>query len=83
VKAEDGKPSMQNEKPATSEFKTRVVRGKPADRQFDIEFWQAQGDEAIFAAAWEMTCTAEQSKHGRPPTFDRTFTKVIRSSRRV
>lgn len=25
-----------------------------ADRSFDIEFWQRQGDEAIFAAAWEM-----------------------------
>ena len=24
------------------------------DRSFDIEFWQRQGDKAIFEAAWEM-----------------------------
>jgi hypothetical protein len=24
------------------------------DRSFDIEFWQRQGDGAIFEAAWEM-----------------------------
>lgn len=24
------------------------------DRSFDIEFWQRQGDRAIFEAAWEM-----------------------------
>jgi len=40
--------------PENSSWKTRLVeRGFP-DRSFDIEFWQEQGDEAIFAAAWEM-----------------------------
>jgi len=24
------------------------------DRTFDLDFWQAQGDEAIFDAAWQM-----------------------------
>lgn len=24
------------------------------DRTFDIEYWQSQGDAAIFRAAWEM-----------------------------
>ena len=24
------------------------------DKSFDIEFWQRQGDKAIFQAAWEM-----------------------------
>ncbi|MBS1808958.1 MAG: hypothetical protein JST84_12415 [Acidobacteria bacterium] len=24
------------------------------DRSFDIEFWQRQGDAAIFRAAWEL-----------------------------
>ena len=38
-------------------------RGFP-DRSFDIEFWQPQGDEAIFAAAWEMVELAEEIKHG-------------------
>jgi hypothetical protein len=37
-------------------WKTRVVRGKFPDRQFDIDFWQEQGVEAIFAVAWEMIC---------------------------
>jgi hypothetical protein len=27
---------------------------KDADRSFDIEFWQRQGAEAIFDAAWEL-----------------------------
>jgi hypothetical protein len=25
-----------------------------ADRSFDIEYWQRQGDAAIFQAAWEL-----------------------------
>jgi len=40
--------------PRNSLWKTRLVEGKFPDRSFDIEFWQEQGDEAIFAAAWEM-----------------------------
>ena len=24
------------------------------DKSFDIEYWQRQGDKAIFQAAWEM-----------------------------
>jgi hypothetical protein len=60
-------------------FKTRVVRGKPADREFDIDFWQAQGDDAIFAAAWELIVLAEEVRHGKQPTFQRTVTKVIRN----
>lgn len=62
-----------------AEFRTRVVRGKPADRQFDIDFWQEQGDEAIFAAAWEMICAVEEFKHGKQPAFQRTVTTVKRS----
>src|SRR6266853_7017430 len=46
--------------PQNSAWKTRLVeRGFP-DRSFDIEFWQEQGDEAIFAAAWEMVALAEE-----------------------
>jgi len=33
---------------------SRVVRGGFPARQFDVDFWQQQGDEAIFEAAWEM-----------------------------
>lgn len=61
-----------------SEFTTRVVRGEYPDRQFDIDFWQEQGAEAIFAAAWEMICFTEKFKHGRQPTFQRTVTKFKR-----
>ncbi len=59
-------------------WKTRVIRGKFPDRTFDIEFWQAQGDEAIFRAAWEMVVLAEEVKHGREPRLDRTITRVER-----
>lgn len=53
--------------------KTRLVeRGFP-DRSFDIEFWQEQGDEAIFAAAWELVELAEELSHGRKPTLQRTL----------
>ncbi len=27
------------------------------DRSFDIEYWQRQGDAAIFRAAWELVET--------------------------
>ena len=36
------------------------------DRSFDIEFWQRQGDRAIFEAAWEMVIEAHQMKGGNP-----------------
>ncbi len=41
---------------------SRVVRGGFPDRQFDVDFWQQQGDEAIFDAAWEMVGLAEEFK---------------------
>jgi hypothetical protein len=64
--------------PENSSWKTRLVeRGFP-DRSFDIEFWQEQGDEAIFAAAWEMVELAEEIKHGRKPTLQRTATTLKR-----
>jgi hypothetical protein len=61
-----------------STWKTRLVeRGFP-DRSFDIEFWQEQGDEAIFSAAWEMVELAEEISHGRKPTLQRTATTLKR-----
>ena len=41
---------------------SRVVRGAFPDRQFDVDFWQQQGDQAIFEAAWEMVEQAETFK---------------------
>lgn len=61
-----------------SDWKTRVVQGSFPDRDFDVEFWQEQGDEAIFSAAWEMVELAEEAKHGRKPTFQRTATVLKR-----
>ena len=62
------------------EWKTRVVRGEFPDRAFDIEFWQKQGDEAIFRAAWEMVIAAEEFKHGRAPRLQRNVTRVQRNN---
>jgi hypothetical protein len=45
--------------PQNSRWKTRLLQGSFPDRSFDIEFWQEQGDEAIFSAAWEMVVLAE------------------------
>lgn len=75
----DGGRPVRGTKRGTAKFTTRVVRGQPADRQFDIDFWQEQGDEAIFAAAWEMIVMVEEFKHGRKPAFQPTVTKVKRS----
>ena len=61
-----------------SRWKTRVVEGTFPDRDFDVEFWQEQGDEAIFSAAWEMVELAEEAKNGRKPRLQRTVTALKR-----
>lgn len=72
---------MDEEQRSRGEFRTRVVRGQPADREFDLAFWQEQGDEAIFNAVWEMIVLAEELQHGREPAFQRTVTRVLRGRR--
>ena len=57
-------------------WKSRLVEGRFPDREFDIDFWQEQGSEAIFPAAWEMVELAEEIKHGRKPTLQRTVTHL-------
>ena len=57
-------------------WKTRLVEGRFPDREFDIDFWQEQGDEAIFSAAWEMVELAEEIKYGRKPALQRTITHL-------
>ena len=59
-------------------WKTRLVEGGFPDRSFDIEFWQEQGDEAIFAAAWELVLLGEEVRNGREPTLQRTVTALKR-----
>jgi len=61
-----------------SKWKIRLVQNEFPDRTFDIQFWQEQGDEAIFAAAWEMVVLAEEVKHGRKPRLPRTATALKR-----
>ncbi|HYL92845.1 MAG TPA: hypothetical protein VEW69_06780, partial [Alphaproteobacteria bacterium] len=56
-----------------------VERGFP-DRDFDIAFWQEQGDDAIFQAAWEMVVLAEEVKHGRKPVLQKNVTCLKRLS---
>ena len=60
----------------------RLTRIEDAGRTFDVEFWQRQGDAAIFAAAWEMVVFANEFK-GRDAgelTFQRTLKKIQRAS---
>jgi len=64
--------------PESSAWKTRLVMNEFADRSFDIEFWQEQGDEAIFSAAWELVELAEEVSHGRKPRLQRTATTLKR-----
>jgi len=63
--------------PPKSVWKTRLVEGEFPDRSFDIEFWQEQGDEAIFAAAWELVEVSEEMQ-GRKPMMEKTITAIKR-----
>jgi hypothetical protein len=36
------------------------------DRSFDIEYWQRQGDTAIFRAAWELVEAYWRDQGGDP-----------------
>jgi predicted nucleotidyltransferase len=49
-------------KVAAASQMSRVVRGEFPDRQFDVDFWQLQGDEAIFDAGWELVRLAQEVK---------------------
>ncbi len=60
-------------------WKTRLVKGRFPDRTFDIEFWQEQGDEAIFQAAWEMVEFAEELRTGKKAVFQKSVTRLIRT----
>jgi hypothetical protein len=51
---------------AASTPMSRVVRGSFPDRQFDVDFWQLQGDQAIFEAAWELVELTEDTENTSP-----------------
>jgi hypothetical protein len=44
----------------------RFGRLEEMDRSFDIEYWQRQGDAAIFRAAWELVELYWRT-HGKDP----------------
>jgi hypothetical protein len=67
---------MDEKDESLPKWKTRLVEGQFPDREFDVDFWQEQGDEAIFSAAWEMVELAEEIKYGRKPTLQRTVTHL-------
>jgi hypothetical protein len=47
----------------------RFGRIEDAGRSFDIEFWQRQGDAAIFRAAWEMAEFYHRQQGMKPDEF--------------
>jgi hypothetical protein len=56
----------------------RLARISEAGRAFDIEFWQAQSDEARWEAAWEMVCDrhAMRGSNEREPRLQRSVQHI-------
>lgn len=50
--------------PETSFAVERYGQLKDMDRSFDITYWQRQGPDAIFAAAWELVVEAQARRGG-------------------
>ena len=52
-----------------------------SDRSFDIEYWQRQGDAAIFRAAWELAVLYHRDRGMGPDEFrlDKSFEHFERS----
>ena len=61
---------------------SRLVRIEDAGRSFDIEFWQRQGDAAIFRAAWDMVVQSYKlkGKDVRELSFQRSVVNFQRRS---
>jgi len=51
------------------------------DKSFDIEFWQRQGDRAIFQAAWEMVEFYLREKNINESRLQRTVENFQRTRR--
>jgi hypothetical protein len=64
---------------------TRLLKGRPPGREFDVEFWQRLGPEAIFEAAWDLVVTAASVRgiHEGQLRLQRSVTKFERSIRPV
>lgn len=61
----------------------RFVRRDEDDRSFDREFWQQQGHEARFAAAWEMVAEVQlfRGQDGNEPRLQRSVQNIQRRGR--
>lgn len=60
---------------------TRLLRaGEKDDGHFDLEFWQRQGPEAIFAASWELMneVRAMRGENGDEPRLQRSVCRLVR-----
>ena len=55
VMSEDSAPDRDRGVPPIME---RIGKVSESDRSFDVEFWQRQGSNAIFGAAWAMVAEA-------------------------
>jgi hypothetical protein len=60
----------------------RTGRIDHLDRSFDIDFWQAQGDEAIVRAALEMAVEYHVYRLGDRPDHLRLERSVVRIGNR-
>lgn len=67
-------------KPNTDFVMERLVRVEDAGRSFDIEYWQRQGDAAIYRAAWELVELHHRSQGLHPDELrlQRTIENVQR-----
>lgn len=62
----------------------RLLRGgEKDDGRFDIDFWQRQGAEAIFAASWDLVNEARAMRglHGDEPRLQRSLCRLVRRGR--
>lgn len=59
----------------------RFVPLRDADRSFDVEYWQRQGDAAIFQAAWELAVLYHRDRGITPDELrlQRSFEHIQRS----
>ncbi|MEI7575665.1 MAG: hypothetical protein WCK51_02145 [Armatimonadota bacterium] len=64
---------MKNGRPST----LHVQPIEDGTEDFDLEFWQAQGPAAIFAAAWEMAVLAHKMKGGTEDELRLRRTPVV------
>src|SRR5436305_12157178 len=64
---------------------SRLVKGRPPGREFDIAFWQKLGPAKICEAAWDLVVTAAAARgiHEDQLRLQRSGTKFQRGRRAV